>query len=316
MGEIPNMKSIETELERTTRLQRDAADPTASVWVSANAGTGKTHVLTTRVLRLMLAGTAPERILCLTYTKAVPRPRCRNACSTRWPNGWCCRMPISNERSGRSTSTASRPPTNWPLAYAVYARDRDAGRPQRADHPRLRRAAAAAFPARSRRGAGLHHSRRGHLAHAAAGSDRRRAQRRVAQQEQRSRQGARSRLSPMRPMTVSTRFLRKRSGFATGSMPRSRHRRRSRCSSRAVRAPLRRAQRRNAQLHLRRDRQAPFGCRSEAHARRAGRAVRRTTSGVSRASFPPHSVRQRRSIAPTSCRASSSSPTARRATSS
>ena len=56
MGEIPNMKSIETELERTTRLQRDAADPTASVWVSANAGTGKTHVLTTRVLRLMLAG--------------------------------------------------------------------------------------------------------------------------------------------------------------------------------------------------------------------------------------------------------------------
>ena len=48
-----------------------AADPTSSVWVNANAGTGKTHVLTMRVLRLLLAGTEPARILCLTYTKAA-----------------------------------------------------------------------------------------------------------------------------------------------------------------------------------------------------------------------------------------------------
>ncbi|MEI9900093.1 MAG: UvrD-helicase domain-containing protein [Hyphomicrobium sp.] len=60
-----------SDIERTKRAQRDAADPTASVWVSANAGTGKTHVLTQRVLRLMLSGTKPERILCLTYTKAA-----------------------------------------------------------------------------------------------------------------------------------------------------------------------------------------------------------------------------------------------------
>lgn len=63
--------SIQAELDRTTRLQADAADPAASVWVSANAGTGKTHVLTMRVLRLLLANTPPERILCLTYTKAA-----------------------------------------------------------------------------------------------------------------------------------------------------------------------------------------------------------------------------------------------------
>ena len=62
---------IAAELKRTTAAQASAADPTASVWVSANAGTGKTHVLTMRVLRLMLAGTPPERILCLTYTKAA-----------------------------------------------------------------------------------------------------------------------------------------------------------------------------------------------------------------------------------------------------
>ncbi len=48
-----------------------AADPECSVWVSANAGTGKTHVLIDRISRLLLSGTAPERILCLTFTKAA-----------------------------------------------------------------------------------------------------------------------------------------------------------------------------------------------------------------------------------------------------
>lgn len=48
-----------------------ASDPAASVWVAASAGTGKTKVLTDRVLRLMLARTPPERILCLTFTKAA-----------------------------------------------------------------------------------------------------------------------------------------------------------------------------------------------------------------------------------------------------
>jgi len=52
-------------------LQRRASDPEASVWVGASAGSGKTKVLTDRVLRLMLAGTPPARILCLTFTKAA-----------------------------------------------------------------------------------------------------------------------------------------------------------------------------------------------------------------------------------------------------
>jgi ATP-dependent helicase/nuclease subunit A len=51
--------------------QRAAADPTASVWVSASAGSGKTKVLTDRVLSLLLQGVGPERILCLTFTKAA-----------------------------------------------------------------------------------------------------------------------------------------------------------------------------------------------------------------------------------------------------
>jgi ATP-dependent helicase/nuclease subunit A len=53
------------------RAQRQALDPTASVWVSASAGTGKTKVLTERLLTLMLDGTDPARILCLTFTRAA-----------------------------------------------------------------------------------------------------------------------------------------------------------------------------------------------------------------------------------------------------
>ncbi len=64
-------QSLETERKRTSQMQRDAADPAVSAWVSANAGTGKTHVLTMRVLRLLIEGTSPDRILCLTYTKAA-----------------------------------------------------------------------------------------------------------------------------------------------------------------------------------------------------------------------------------------------------
>ncbi len=51
--------------------QHLAADPAASVWVSANAGSGKTTVLAKRVVRLLLAGNDPARILCLTFTKAA-----------------------------------------------------------------------------------------------------------------------------------------------------------------------------------------------------------------------------------------------------
>lgn len=54
-----------------SRRQIEAANPARSTWLTANAGSGKTRVLTDRVARLLLAGCAPERILCLTYTKAA-----------------------------------------------------------------------------------------------------------------------------------------------------------------------------------------------------------------------------------------------------
>lgn len=51
--------------------QARASDPAASAFVSANAGAGKTHVLVQRVIRLLLSGVPPEKILCLTFTKAA-----------------------------------------------------------------------------------------------------------------------------------------------------------------------------------------------------------------------------------------------------
>jgi ATP-dependent helicase/nuclease subunit A len=56
---------------RASADQRRATTPDCSAWVEANAGTGKTKVLTDRVTRLLLAGVRPERILCLTFTKAA-----------------------------------------------------------------------------------------------------------------------------------------------------------------------------------------------------------------------------------------------------
>src|SRR5882762_9800687 len=52
-------------------LQIQASEPTASAFVAANAGAGKTHVLAQRVIRLLLSGVDPAKILCITFTKAA-----------------------------------------------------------------------------------------------------------------------------------------------------------------------------------------------------------------------------------------------------
>jgi ATP-dependent helicase/nuclease subunit A len=61
----------ETARARANREQLAASDPAVSAFVAASAGSGKTKLLTDRLLRLMLAGAAPERIQCLTFTKAA-----------------------------------------------------------------------------------------------------------------------------------------------------------------------------------------------------------------------------------------------------
>src|SRR3954471_18397829 len=66
--------------------QARASDPASSAFVSDNAGSGKTHVLVHRVIRLLLEGVAPEKILCITFTKAAAANMAERVFSTlgRW----------------------------------------------------------------------------------------------------------------------------------------------------------------------------------------------------------------------------------------
>jgi ATP-dependent helicase/nuclease subunit A len=57
--------------EAAAERQIAASDPDRSVFVSANAGSGKTHVLVQRVINLLLRGEDPAKILCITFTKAA-----------------------------------------------------------------------------------------------------------------------------------------------------------------------------------------------------------------------------------------------------
>jgi ATP-dependent helicase/nuclease subunit A len=91
----------------TRALQAKASDPAASAWVSANAGSGKTTVLVRRVLRLMLSGVAPERILCLTFTTAAAANMANRLFDTL--GAW---VPLHDEALAADlTRVLERPPT-------------------------------------------------------------------------------------------------------------------------------------------------------------------------------------------------------------
>jgi len=65
------MTSARTIPDHVRAVQIEAADPDISAFVSANAGSGKTHVLAQRVINLLLRGCDPAKILCITFTKAA-----------------------------------------------------------------------------------------------------------------------------------------------------------------------------------------------------------------------------------------------------
>jgi len=67
------MSAVRRPQAETVAAQRRAADPASSAWVAASAGTGKTKVLVDRILRLLLTGVRPQRLLCLTFTKAAAK---------------------------------------------------------------------------------------------------------------------------------------------------------------------------------------------------------------------------------------------------
>lgn len=65
------MKELRVIHDAVRAPQIRASNPDLSAFVSANAGAGKTHVLVNRVIRLLLDGTPPEKVLCITFTKAA-----------------------------------------------------------------------------------------------------------------------------------------------------------------------------------------------------------------------------------------------------
>jgi ATP-dependent helicase/nuclease subunit A len=71
MMALPETSDVDAIDSTTRQSQAKATDPQRSAWVSANAGSGKTFVLSRRVIRLLLAGVDPARILCLTFTRAA-----------------------------------------------------------------------------------------------------------------------------------------------------------------------------------------------------------------------------------------------------
>src|ERR1700744_2273114 len=71
-GRSERMSTPRTNIpDAVTDAQNRASNPENSAFVAANAGSGKTHVLVNRVIRLLLSGVAPEKILCITFTKAA-----------------------------------------------------------------------------------------------------------------------------------------------------------------------------------------------------------------------------------------------------
>ena len=82
MSDQPDMNN---PVIAASAAQERASDPLASVFVSANAGTGKTKLLTDRVLRLLLAGAEADGILCVTYTRAAAAEM-RNRIAVRLAN--------------------------------------------------------------------------------------------------------------------------------------------------------------------------------------------------------------------------------------
>ncbi|HMK70317.1 MAG TPA: double-strand break repair helicase AddA [Xanthobacteraceae bacterium] len=102
------------------RLQGEVSDPRVSAWVAANAGSGKTHVLAQRVINLLLAGVQPEKILCLTFTKAAAANMAKRVFDTlaRWTTLDAAALDAAiAEQSGKAPDVRRRA-----LARRLFAR--------------------------------------------------------------------------------------------------------------------------------------------------------------------------------------------------
>jgi len=101
-------------------LQREVADPAVSAWVAANAGSGKTHVLAQRVINLLLEGVDPEKILCITFTKAAAANMAKRVFDTL--AAWTTLDDAALDDAIRERSELAPDPRRRALARRLFAR--------------------------------------------------------------------------------------------------------------------------------------------------------------------------------------------------
>jgi ATP-dependent helicase/nuclease subunit A len=105
------------------KLQTEVSNPRASAWVAANAGSGKTHVLAQRVVNLLLDGVAPEKILCLTFTKAAAANMAKRVFDTL--AAWTTLDDAALDDAIRERSNLTPGPAQRALARRLFARALD-----------------------------------------------------------------------------------------------------------------------------------------------------------------------------------------------
>src|ERR1700676_2048126 len=105
------------------RLQVEVSDPDVSAWVAANAGSGKTHVLVQRVINLLLDGVEPEKILCITFTKAAAATMAKRVFDTL--SKWTTLDDAGLDKAIREQSNLAPDAARRALARRLFARALD-----------------------------------------------------------------------------------------------------------------------------------------------------------------------------------------------
>jgi len=100
-------------------LQIAASEPTVSAFVAANAGAGKTHVLAQRVIRLLLAGVDPSKILCITFTKAAAANMAKRVFDTL--SAWIALDDAALDRTLIEIGASNIDPVRRALARRLFA---------------------------------------------------------------------------------------------------------------------------------------------------------------------------------------------------
>jgi ATP-dependent helicase/nuclease subunit A len=104
-------------------LQRVVSNPAVSAWVAANAGSGKTHVLVQRVINLLLDGVEPEKILCITFTKAAAANMAKRVFDTLAE--WTTLDDAGLDKAIRERSSVAPDAARRALARRLFARALD-----------------------------------------------------------------------------------------------------------------------------------------------------------------------------------------------